>query len=103
MFDETESVAALGIEALDLLGNLAKKGAVDARADLIEQDEMRLAHQAAAELEQFLLAARQIAGFLVLDARKLEEVERLARALIKAAFLAPEQAAAKDRIERVLA
>src|SRR5262245_2000414 len=78
VLDEAERVAALGVEPLDLLGNLTEERAVDAGADLIEEDEMRIAHQAASKLEQFLLAARQIAGLLGFDMSKLEEVERVA-------------------------
>src|SRR5262245_24185911 len=99
MLDETESVATLGIEKPDLFGNLAKQRAVDAGPDLIEQDQARLAHQAAAKLEQLFLAAREIAGLLVLDRGEFEEVERVAGALVGGTLLAPEDAAAQDGVE----
>ena len=77
VLDEAEGVAALAVEPQDRVADGAEERAVHAGADLVEEDDLGVDHHGAAELEQLLLAAGEVAGELVGDVADLEEVDHL--------------------------
>ena len=79
------------------------KRAVDAGADLVEQDDARIAHQGAAEFEQLLLAAGERAGLGVAELVEFEEFERFAGAVIDLFLLAAIVAVAEGGVEDIVA
>ncbi len=75
MLDDEEGVAELLVHALDIGRQILQQRAVDAGRHLVEQHDLGIDHHGAAELEQLLLAAAQIARELVLDMRELQEID----------------------------
>ena len=59
-------------EALQMLADLAGQRRVDAGHRLVEQDQLRLGHQRAADLEQLLLAAGEIGGGIADHGHEIE-------------------------------
>jgi hypothetical protein len=62
VFDHAEGVAALLVEPQDRVADGVQKRAVHARADLVEEHDLGVDHHGAAQFQQLLLPARQIAG-----------------------------------------
>ena len=58
-------VQAVRGERAQVLADLARQRRVDAGDRLVEQDQLRLGHQRAADLEQLLLAAREVGRRIV--------------------------------------
>ena len=92
--DVVDAVAALGLvhvvgrdqhgharggEAVDLVPELAPRLRIDAGGRLVEQQQLRLVHDAGGERQPLLPAAGQLAGELVAAGGEAERVERLAR------------------------
>ena len=77
VLDEAEGVAALAVELEDGVADGAEERAVDAGADLVEEDDLRVDHHGAAELEELLLAAGEVAGELVGHVADLEELDHV--------------------------
>ena len=77
VLDEAEGVAALAVELEDGVADGAEERAVDAGADLVEEDDLGVDHHGAAELEELLLAAGEVAGELVGHVADLEELDHL--------------------------
>src|SRR5690606_37597164 len=103
VLDEQEGDAALAVELLDLLADLAHQRGVHARARLVEQHDLGVGHQRARQLQQLLLAARHGAGRLVGHVRQLHEVEHLARLLAQLALLGAHGAGAEHGVPEALA
>ena len=66
VLDDEEGVAELPVHPLDIGGKVLQQRAVDAGGDLVEQHHLGVDHHGAAEFEQLLLAAGEVAGELVL-------------------------------------
>src|SRR5690606_22419355 len=62
MLYHAECVAAFPVEPQDGFAERVEKRAVDASADLVEEDDPRLDHHCTAEFQKLLLAAGQVAG-----------------------------------------
>ena len=71
MLDEQDG-DAVGDQAFQMLADLLGQRRVDAGDRLVEQDQLRLGHQGAADLEQLLLAARQIGGRIADDVHEVQ-------------------------------
>lgn len=103
VLDEDEGVAALAVEDEDLLLELAQQGAVDTGGGLVEQHQFGVGHHRAAELEQFLLPAGQVARALVGDVSQFQEGERVVGLLAHRLFGRAHLAGGEPVGEEVLA
>src|SRR2546426_6959998 len=72
---------ALVAEVTDGVEQVAEERPVHARGGLVEEDERRLPHQDAHEVEELLLAVREVARVLVTEPFELHEAQQLERAL----------------------
>ena len=89
MLDDAESVAALGVQALDHLDDLVHQRRVDAGAGLVQQHQLRVGHHRPAQLQQLLLPAREVAGQFLAQMGQAEEFQRLIRPLQHLALARP--------------
>ena len=60
------------LQRQNVLAELSRERGIDARGGLVEHDQLRLRHQRAAKLEQFLLTAREIDRAIVPDLQQIE-------------------------------
>ena len=95
VLDDEEGVAELAVHALDIGGEVLQQRAVDAGRHLVEQHHLGIDHHGAAELEQLLLAAGEIAGELVLDVRRASR-----KSMTSLAFCRTSRSRARDRARR---
>ena len=103
MFDDEEGVAELPVHALDVAGEVLEQRPVDAGGDLVEQHRLGVDHHRAAEFEQLLLAAGQVAGEFVAHRVEAEEVDHLAGLLAHFRLHAPHGARLEPDVEQGLA
>ncbi len=75
MLDQQDGQALVD-QAAQVLRDLAGQRRIDARDRLVEQDELRVRHQRAPDLQQLLLAARQARRGLVQHAHEVEPLAR---------------------------
>ena len=74
MLDDDERDAAR-VQCQDVRADFLDEHRVDAGEWLIEQDASRIPHENAPELDEFFLAARQVARFDVAHTRQVEKLE----------------------------
>src|SRR2546428_10567832 len=80
VLDEQDGLAAVA-ELTDGLEEVVEEGPVHARGGLVEEDERRVPHQHANELEELLLAVREVPRVLVTESVELHEAQQPERAL----------------------
>src|SRR5205823_7359677 len=80
VLDEQDGLAAVA-ELTDGLEEVVEEGPVHARGGLVEEDERRVPHQHAHELEELLLAVREVPRVLVTEPVELHEAQQPERAL----------------------
>ena len=80
VLDDQEGDAAR-LQRQNVLAELLRQGRIDAGGRLVEHDQLRLGHQGAAELQQLLLAAREIDRAIVADVQQVELARDFDRAL----------------------
>src|SRR5207253_3256899 len=80
VLDEQDGLAAVA-ELTDGLEEVVEEGPVHARGGLVEEDERRVPHQHAHELEELLLAIREVPRVLVTEPVELHEAQQPERAL----------------------
>src|SRR5579862_2119939 len=73
LLDQHDREAGLAVESLDHAEHLVHDHRRQAERGLVEEDELRLAHEAAADREHLLLAPRERAGGLALALREPRE------------------------------
>ena len=78
MLDEQHRLARVA-QPRDSIEQVVEQRAVDAGGGLVEQDERGIGHQHPHELDELLLAVREVAGVFPREALELHEGEQLAR------------------------
>jgi hypothetical protein len=80
VFDDQDGLALVA-QAPEHVQQLVEQRAVDPGGRFIEQDQLRIGHQHANELEQLLLAVREVAGVFLAQPLELDEGQQLLRPL----------------------
>jgi len=81
VLDHQEADAKFLVGEADALDDALDQLGIDAGHRLVEQDEFGLRHQHGRELDQLLLAARQLAGGLMTHIPKAGDLDKFARTL----------------------
>ena len=103
VLDHAECVAALLVEPHDGVAQRVEQRTVDAGADLVEEHDLGVDHHGAAEFEQFLLAARQIAGQFVGDVAHFQKRDDLVGTGAHFLLAAPDPGWSQPHVEQGLA
>ena len=94
---------AVGDQRAQVLADLAGKRRVDAGHRLVEQQQSRLGHQRAADLEELLLPAGQLRRLIVEHARQVEPLRNRASTNLKLRLAVAHRGPAHERPRELLA